>query len=368
METGCDGPFYFQRLPAELRDEILYQIFFSKGSSSILRRGGGNIYEPVYPDEHEPIDIQLHRSAALTSSGLSILRTCRQLRDEGERVLYSNVTFGILFRHSITTFLDRLSARQRRLVRRIQIELHSPSRYLWQVPSCEWRNVMDLVFRDCTSLQMLHFKFPSHPAERERLLQVFTIGNYKTTLLPVRPPQGVMFTLDGRVLPDDNELARAITGQLGLAVKADSGCIQYPTQFHFLRLPLHVQQRILRYALIPPFLVIHPCLSPITDGTALTVLPLFLTCKDIYREAETILYREAVFSSCSPRYEKAMRRFLYNRTNHQLQLMRQFFCHSMDRWLDRRIDKFLRVRSPDIEDLRRKIESGTFQHPCLSEL
>lgn len=176
-----------------------------------------------------------------------------------------------------------------------------------------------------------------------------------------------MFTLDdGKVLPNDDELASAITSQLGLASdSSNQGFAERPGQFPFLRLPVQVQRRILRYALIPPFQVIHPCLSPITDSTSLNVLPLLLTCKEIYRKAEAILYQEAVFTSCSPRYEKAMRRFLYNRTDRQLQLMRQFFCHSMDRWLDRRIDKFIRARSPDIEDLRRRIENGEFQHPCL---
>ncbi|EZF76350.1 hypothetical protein H112_02228 [Trichophyton rubrum D6] len=368
MDAGRRRFFNFRGLPAELRDEILFLVLFTKGrSSSILYRRAGNIHEPVYPDEHEPIDIQLTRTATHDSCALSILRTCRQLRDEAERVMYSNVTFGILFRHSITTFVDRLSTRQRRLVRRIQVELHSPSTYLWQVAPCEWRNVMDLVFRDCSSLRMLHFKLPNHPVERARLLQVFTIGRYQTTNVPLRLSGGIVFTLDdGKLLPNDDELARAITGQLGLASDSSQGSsAERPGQFPFLRLPIQVQRRILRYALIPPFQVIHPCLSPITDDTSLNVLPLLLTCKEIYRKAEAILYQEAVFTSCSPRYEKAMRRFLYNRTDRQLQLMRQFFCHSMDRWLDRRIDKFIRARSPDIEDLRRRIEKGEFKHPCL---
>ncbi|EFR02850.1 hypothetical protein MGYG_05851 [Nannizzia gypsea CBS 118893] len=226
---------------------------------------------------------------------------------------------------------------------------------------------MDLVFRDCGSLQILHFKLPSHPVERARLLQVFTIGKYQTKYLPARSSRGPVFTSDGKMLPSADELARAITAQLGLASEGNIGCVEHSGQFPFFRLPLQVQRRILRYALIPHFQVIHPCLSPITDGTSLNILPLLLTCKAIYQEAEAILYQEAIFSSCSPRYEKAMRRFLYNRTDRQLHLMRQFFCHSMDRWLDRRIDKFIRARSPDIEDLRRKIEIGEFRHPCLAE-
>lgn len=81
------------------------------------------------------------------------------------------------------------------------------------------------------------------------------------------------------------------------------------SSFPFLKLPFEVRCRIYRLILLPANKQIHPYIKSWYDQTTRSVIPLFLTCRQIHQEAEDILYGCAIFSSSEQKYTELLFKF-----------------------------------------------------------
>ena len=107
---------------------------------------------------------------------------------------------------------------------------------------------------------------------------------------------------------------------------ATSRCRKFPTAEHkvgfnlpigsfpFLRLGRSIRDRIYRYILLPPSKRVHPYIKSWYDLTTRAIFPVFLTCKQMHDEAESVLYGQGIFTSLPlQKYEKRLCQFLGGR-------------------------------------------------------
>jgi hypothetical protein len=101
--------------------------------------------------------------------------------------------------------------------------------------------------------------------------------------------------------------------------------------FDFMKLPVKVQQSIIRYAILPPSGILNPGVKLDIGPTLQSIRSLLRTCHYIHNLGEEILYSEAVFACCSPSQATAFVRFLKTRNSRQLSLMRSYYCKPASR-------------------------------------
>ena len=80
--------------------------------------------------------------------------------------------------------------------------------------------------------------------------------------------------------------------------------------FPLMQLPYQVRKRVYRFALLPANKQLHPYLKSWYDVTTRQVVPLFLTCRQIQREAEAVLYGEGIFCAPAAKYDQPLSTFL----------------------------------------------------------
>ena len=97
----------------------------------------------------------------------------------------------------------------------------------------------------------------------------------------------------------------AATGRISALDTDKSG------HFPFLSLDRKVRDLIYSEVLIPKNRHIHPYINPWWfDQATRNVIPVFLTSKQIHEEAEETLYRQALFCSPIPKYDRALNDFV----------------------------------------------------------
>jgi hypothetical protein len=309
------------------------------------------------------------------SFDVSILRTCRQLQQEGEDILYHNLKFTLSTDR--LKFLETLGRSQRSRILHLSItNLDLTDTLVSEMPLCEWKYLMYFIGEHCNSLQTLELeldiaelsisdgvweKFGTQSEFAQALLHIRGLSYFQVHL----SAQNIYFPPDRCAVYNQVypwlKLQLTSTGLNSEVFPIDSRS-DLNTAFPFLKLPVPIQRRILQLAALPKSQVIHPCLNPAVDGT--NALSLLLTCRSISLEAEKIIYEQAIFSACSTMYQRDFKEFLRKRTPRQRGLMKRFYCRHLDHWNDRTFDRRLRSQFPNLVDL----EGGTrseIDHPCF---
>lgn len=364
LDTTHSSVPYLLQLSRELRDDIVFRVFFSGHRFKYLRGSSRKSLVTAYPNQNLQ---RAHCDAPVVDSldasldphiyfDVSILQTCRQLQQEGEDILNANLEFDLRARLPTyrLMFLESINSSHLRRIRHLRLPVFVSE------PLCGLKNIILLISRGCGSLQTLEFFMESQ-----------TLDALSVDAEWIQALNGFRCS----VVISTEETQQVQSLQLGSAIEAklnDEICAETKhltpsadLRFPFLQLPGTIQRRIIRYVMLPESLVIHPCLARATDRDSSNILPLFLTCRAISRLAEQVLYEEAIFSNCDGLSERKFKEFLKRRTSRQRTLMKKFFSRDLDHWIDRDFDKLLRSNCPGMEDLEKTCILTGWVHPCF---
>ena len=81
----------------------------------------------------------------------------------------------------------------------------------------------------------------------------------------------------------------------------------------FLDLPLELREQVYRLTTLPPDNTNHPYIRSWYDPETCNIIPLFLTCRQLHKEAEETFYSSATFASSIERYDNRFLEFLKTR-------------------------------------------------------
>ena len=340
------NPFPFTRLPRELRDRI-YELLFFGGKNDDISPGNtnprfdsrklkwasdglaGTAKNQIHPyrvdSKHQP------------KYDVAILRTCNQIQAEAEVVFYGWSSFNLITDnfgpgdYQSYEFLEKLPRRCRKLIRKIEhrcYHQHLPEALAMgnrrSMTMFDWNAFMKFLALECPSLQSLILWGFADGREGEQMRQscqldsewvqaIFQIKTLRFFDLPAIPRGKVK---PGQsCVPEFLEQLRAVLYHQKSKVYSESKPHIVPSAvtspFPFLKLPGHIRDRVYRFALLPADKQIHPDIKPWYDGTTRDTLPLFLTCHQIYQEAEMFLYSHATF--CCVHKNSDLTRFFQNR-------------------------------------------------------
>lgn len=338
-----EKPFPFTQLPRELRYNIYELLFFGrkdcanhsnnvnsrfdfrklKWASDGLAGTAENQIHPYRRDsKHQP------------QYDVAILRTCRQIQQEAEAVFYGRSSFNLITDnfgpgdYQSYEFLQTLPRRCRKLIRKVEYRCyhkHLPEALIMgnrrSMTMFDWEAFMKFLAQECPSLQSLILWGFADGPEGEQMLQschqdsewvqaIFQIKTLRFFDLPaiprgkVRPGQSCA--------PEVLEQLRAVLYHQKSEVVSDSepnnGPSAVTSSFPFLKLPEHIRDRVYRFVLLPADKQVHPEIKPWYDSTTRNTLPLFLTCRQIHKEAEMVLYGQATFC-CVDKHSDSSRFF-----------------------------------------------------------
>lgn len=305
------------------------------------------IGEVLFPGEAQPIDlIQNTQGTASTAVrqihpydtdddqkprfDVAIIRTCRQLQQEAEAVLYGSSSWNLMYQDWLDhdkvsyDFFEKLPRRLRKLIQRAERKCYSEP--YWNCISLyDWKLFMTFLARECPSLHSLRLWGPGDRAEGppwvrscnkngewvQAILQIKSLTYFDIPVIP----GGVIY--DYTEFRDDflPWLKSNVVGAANARVAEDAVTSEQQIgPFSFLLLERSIRDRIYRHTLLPPSKRVHPYIKSWYDLTTRAVLPVFLTCKQMHNEAEAVLYGEGIFTAPSlQKYEKRMCRFLGGR-------------------------------------------------------
>lgn len=317
--------------------------------------------------------------APFRSNGIALLTTCRQLHEEGIDSLYKHLAIDLDYNTEedngdrTIDFLQKIGPDNRARIQWIQLRCYSASSP-HALPLCEWRHLLHTIASGCLSLKQCILICPTDPEEQRDFRQTCNPSSqWIKAVLPVahKATLQLQYPDDGPLAADQRFCTEFVPWIAAPEVDIEgleaAKKENHHTAFPFLALPVHLQRRIISWAVLPPGRIVHPFLSPRVDQTTLTVLPLLLTSQAIRHITEEVIYSEAIFAACLAKYGKHLIAFFHQRTPHQLQLIHRYFCYGLDHWVDRRFDRFLHAHARNAVDMEPDHRCGAFQHPCFTE-
>jgi len=309
------------RLPRELRDAIIGELLF--------------------PGEREPEELDQNWLGLATTAvrqifpyardrdpkfDTAILRTCQQLQEEGEAILYGTSSWNLMYqdwdddiKFSYEHF-ERLPKRLRRLIRRVERKCYSEP-YAMSITLYDWKLFMTFLARECPNLHSLKLWGPGDRNEGplwvktckrdaewvQAILQIKTLLEFDIPVIR----GGLIY--DFPEFKDDflPWLKSTLLRQTQLPpVSAPSQDVPPNSPFRILDLPRDIRDRIYRFALLSPSGYIHPYIKSWHDETTQNVLPLFLACQQIHRESESVFFGKGIFTAPTRKYEVSMLKML----------------------------------------------------------
>ncbi|MCJ1252433.1 hypothetical protein MMC24_000239 [Lignoscripta atroalba] len=309
-------------LPREVRDQILGEVFFpGENDPDDFEQDNFGLASTAVRQIF-PYDTDSHRHPKFD---VAVIRTCRQLQDEAEAILYGTSSWNLMYQDWCDRvklsyeFFEKFPKRLRRHIRRVERKCYSEP--YWNTISIhDWTMFMAFLARECPNLQSLKLWGPGDG--REGRLWVQSCQRDKTWVKATLQIGGLAHfdipVINGGVIYDYPEFKDDFLPWL-------KSCLQRPSElssanitagrsdsnstFRFLDLPRELRHRIYRNLLLPPNRRIHPYIKPWFDQTTKNVIPLLLTCKTIQNEAEGVLYGEGVFTSPLRKYDTKLLRF-----------------------------------------------------------
>ena len=318
----------FLNLPREIRDVILGELFFpgEREPEEIKQNSYG--LAPTTVREISPYNVDESRKPKFETA---IIRTCQQLQDEAEAVLYGTSSFNLMYQDwddrngkLSYEFFEKLPRRLRRLVRRVERKCYSEP-YRQSISPRDWHLFMTFLARECSNLQSLKLWGPGDHLEGPRWVEtckmdrawvrdILQIKSLRYFDIPVIPG-GVIYDFPEFAEDFLPRLKAALCQQpasniVGQGVSFRDCHNSQSSVFRFLDLDVSIRKRVYRHLLLPPNKRVHPYLKPWYDQTTNNTIPLFLTCKKIHQEAEVVLYGESIYTSLMHKYDSELRNFL----------------------------------------------------------
>lgn len=270
---------------------------------------------------------------------LCILRTNRQIQDEAEKVFYGwssfNLTVDAFAPGEVQTFqfFQSLPPKYRKLISRVEIRCFCGAAGTGNrrgmnnhrvMSLFDWNAFMKFLALECSSLRSLILWAFADGHEGDELkrncrmstdwvqsiLQIKTLRFFDIRAIPRRA------IAEGQsCVPEVVRDLRSVLYQQSNALTTAQA--EFPSSFPgstfpFAQLPGHLRNRIYRFALLPADKHLHPYLKSWYDGTTRNAVPLFLTCRQIQKEAEAILYGEGIFCAPAHKYDQPLSTFLEN--------------------------------------------------------
>ncbi|MCJ1388607.1 hypothetical protein MMC18_001454 [Xylographa bjoerkii] len=329
FDSDAAQTFPLLRLPTEIRDTILGELFFPGEKE---------------PDEFEqdtlglaatavrqifPYDRDAHRKPKFD---VSILRVCRQLQGEGEAILYGTASWNLMYQdwsdHIKLSyeFFEKFPKRLRRLVRRVERKCYSEP-YSETISLQDWQIFMTFLARECPNLHSLRLWAPGDTHEgppwvdtclrdKEWVKAILQITTLKEFDIPV---------IHGGVIYDFPEFKNDFLPWLKSSLLQQPQH-NVPLQKHdvmennegikvrFLEFPRNIRYMVYRQVLLPPGRRIHPYIRSWYDQDTKNAVSLFLVNKQINREAELVLYSEGIFTAASLKYQIKFLKMLRGKT------------------------------------------------------
>lgn len=330
LTLQTENPIPFTQLPRELRNYIYELVFFGAKDHDNLSNNVNHIFDSrklkwasdglagTAKNQIHPYRID---SKYQPQYDVAILRTCHQIQEEAEAVFYGRSSFNLITDnfgpgdYQSYEFLQTLPRRYRRLIRKVEhrcYHTHLPEALIKgnrrSMTMFDWKAFMKFLAQECPSLQSLILWGFGDGREGQQMLQschndsewvqaIFQIKTLKFFDLPAIPRGKV--TPGQSCVPDFLKQLRTVLYNQKIEVASQpeprNGPSTVTSSFPFLKLPGHIRDRVYRFVLLPANKEIHPGIKTWYDGTTRNVLPLFLTCHQIHREAEMALYGQATF-------------------------------------------------------------------------
>ena len=99
-----------------------------------------------------------------------------------------------------------------------------------------------------------------------------------------------------------------------ISTSCGSQLLENARTFHrFLDLPLELREQVYRLTTLPSDNTNHPYIRSWYDSETHNIIPLFLTCRRLHKEAEETFYSSATFASSIERYDNRFLEFLKTR-------------------------------------------------------
>ncbi|MCJ1365993.1 hypothetical protein MMC16_005118 [Acarospora aff. strigata] len=316
---------HFLRLPRELRDQIYGEIFFpGEDEPKDLEQDNLGLAATAVR-QIRPYETDERHKPSFGLFDLAIIRTSRQIQIEAETVFYSTSSFNLMYRDwdddakMSYEFLETLPRRNRGLIRRIERKCYSEA-YSGTISLCDWQLFMEFLARECRSLQSLKLWGPGDPWEGPRwvdscqrdsdwvqaILQVRGLSYFDIPVIK----GGVIYNY--RAFREDflPWLKSSLLERSPVFHESASHSQRIPSPvFPFRKLPSSIRRQVYQRLLLPANRRLHPYLKPWYDQTTRNFIPLLQTCRSIHDEAETVLYKQAVFTSLFWKYDLGLLQF-----------------------------------------------------------
>lgn len=392
--SSFDAPDHqcaFLKLPLDIRNRVYELIFFAKGtkepwglsqamnefearklnwaSTGLVGITGNQIHPYRRDSKHQP------------QYDLSVFRTNHQIQEEAERVFYGWSTFNLTgdayAPGELPTFqfFETLPRRYRQLIRRVEIRCFYRSAHRSQAGNVrlmslfDWNAFMKFLALECSSLRSLvlwGFADGREGEDLERcchmssewvrsMLQIKTLRSFDIRAIPRRK-----ITEDQSCVPNVLQDLRSLLyrqSNASTTLPAEGPIRTLGSAFPLMQLPCHIRKRVYRFALLPADKQLHPYLKSWYDVTTRQVVPLFLTCRQIQREAEAVLYGEGIFCAPAHKYDQPLSTFLRSlpprlliQIRHTVpysQLVSPFVDHAL---ANKHLTTFRYVQKPDGSD------------------
>ncbi|MCJ1284737.1 hypothetical protein MMC26_004073 [Xylographa opegraphella] len=321
--------FPLLRLPREIRDTILGELFFpgQKEATDLEQDSLGLATTAVR--QIFPYDTDVHRKPRFD---VSILRACRQLQLEGELVLYGTASWNLMYQDWSDPvklsyeFLEKLPRRLRRLVRRVERKCYSEV-YAATISLKDWQLFMTFLARECPNLHSLKLWGPGDRQEgppwvdscrkdKEWVKAILQIRSLREFDIPVIRG-GVISGFPA--FTDDFlpwlKLSLLQQGYHDIPLHSHKLAVAHKaTKVPFLDFPRNIRDLVYRRVLLPPGGRIHPYIRSWYDQDTQNTVSLFLVNKQIHHEAELVLYNEGTFTAESLKHQMNLLNMLRDKT------------------------------------------------------
>lgn len=337
--ASADQQVFLLDLPLELRNQIYGELFFpcEKEPPELIQDALGLARTAVR--QIFPYDLSLRKKPRFDTA---IIRTCKQIQDEAEEVLYGTSSFNLMYQDWSDKvkvsyeFLESLVPRNRKRIRRIERKCYSES-YRDTISLTDWKLFMTFLSRECPNLISLKLWGPGdryeapqwiESCQREKewvqaILQIKTLKHFDVPVIK----GGIIYQypeFTGDFLPWlKTTLLQPAKDHPAAQLTQTDNVNRSPHQpFPLIWLPVAIRQRIYGHALLPPSKHVHPYIQPWYDQTTRNLIPLLRTCRQVREEVEEAFYSTAVFTSLEPlKYDTGLLHFF--RGTHGYQYWRQ---------------------------------------------